>query len=239
MLSHKPWRVEAVILLVAGVFASACFGAVGAELLRQAGVAAFKSPDSFANVLVATLSFQGAAWILIFIFLKLHDVDWRTAFGFRNANLKKSLLLAIGALALVLPVMLGLKYLSEIGLEKIGWPPEDQHAVELIAGAKSWWMRGYLAFFAVVLAPVAEEFIFRGVLYPFFKQLGWSKFAWFGVSFLFAFIHVNAPTFVPLLVLALALTWLYERTDNLLAPITAHSLFNGTNLVVLLFLQNK
>ena len=46
---------------------------------------------------------------------------------------------------------------------------------------------------------------------------------------------MNAPTFVPLFVLALALTWLYEKTDNLLAPITAHSLFNAANLVVLHF----
>ena len=66
--------------------------------------------------------------------------------------------------------------------------------MELIANAKSVWLRGYLGFFAMVLAPVAEEFVFRGVLFPFVKQLGWPKLAWFGVSFLFALIHVNAPT---------------------------------------------
>ena len=89
-----------------------------------------------------------------------------------------------------------------------------------------------------MLAPVAEEFIFRGMLYPFVKQLGWPRLAWFGVSFLFALIHDDAATFVPLFVLALALTWLYEKTDNLLAPIAAHSLFNAANLVLLFFAQN-
>ena len=84
-----------------------------------------------------------------------------------------------------------------------------------------------------MIAPVAEEFIFRGILYPFIKQLGWPKLALFGVSFLFALIHVNAPTFVPLFVFALALTWLYERTDRLIAPILAHGLFNGANLIIL------
>jgi len=39
-------------------------------------------------------------------------------------------------------------------------------------------------------------------------------------------------------VFALGLTWLYERTDNMLAPITAHALFNATNLAVLLW-QNR
>jgi membrane protease YdiL (CAAX protease family) len=86
-----------------------------------------------------------------------------------------------------------------------------------------------------VLAPVAEEFIFRGMLYPFVKQLGWPRLAWIGVSFAFALIHDDAATFVPLFVLALALTWLYEKTDNLLAPIAAHSLFNAANLVILCF----
>jgi hypothetical protein len=238
MLSLKPWRAEAVIQLIAGVFACLCVGVLTAGLLRQAGVAAFKSPDSFAGILVATLSFQGAAWVLIFVFLKFHEVNWRDAFGFRNVNLGKSLLLAGGVLALALPVVLGLQHFSALALERLGWPPEDQRAVELIANAKSWWLRGYLAFFAMVLAPVAEEFIFRGVLFPFIKQLGWPKLAWLGVSFLFALIHFNAPSFVPLVVLALTFTWLYEKTDCLLAPITAHSLFNTANLVIL-FTQHR
>jgi membrane protease YdiL (CAAX protease family) len=42
---------------------------------------------------------------------------------------------------------------------------------------------------------------------------------------------------LPLAVLALVLTVLYERTNNLLAPITAHMLFNAFNLARLLFSQ--
>src|SRR5450759_3774056 len=92
--------------------------------------------------------------------------------------------------------------------------------------------------FAVLLAPVAEEFIFRGMLYPFVKQLGSPRYALFGISAIFALIHLDAGTLVPLFVLALALTWLYEKTDNLLAPITAHALFNAANLVLFFFAQN-
>ncbi|MEI8291696.1 MAG: type II CAAX endopeptidase family protein [Verrucomicrobiota bacterium] len=233
MLSAKPWRTEAVIQLIAGVFVCLCLGVTVAGVLRQAGVAAFKSPDSFAGVLLATLSFQGAAWILILIFLKLHAVNWRDAFGFNHSNLKKPLLLAVFVWILILPVILLLEQGSALVLEKLGWPPEDQRAVDLILNAKSWWMRGYLAFFAVVLVPVAEEFLFRGLLYPFIKQRGWPKLAWIGVSLLFALIHLNAPTFLPLFVFALVLTWLYEKTDCLLAPIVTHGLFNSANLIIL------
>ena len=193
MLSQKPWRAEAVIQLVAGVFVCLCLGVVTAGLLQQAGVAASNRRTALANILLATLSFQGAAWVLIFFFLKLHEVDWRDAFGFRNANLKKSLLLAAGALALVVaggavPATLSRcwRWKKSAGRRKTSAPSK------LLANAKSVWMRAYLGFFAVVLAPVAEEFIFRGVLFPFVKQLGWPQLAWVGVSFLFALIHVDA-----------------------------------------------
>jgi membrane protease YdiL (CAAX protease family) len=115
----------------------------------------------------------------------------------------------------------------------------------------------------VVIAPVAEEFIFRGMLYPFVKQfrwpaltrlvrhLGWPELAWFlrqrawrllawlGISFLFALIHWDAVAFAPLFLLALILTWLYERSGSLLAPITAHALFNAVNLILLCVFQNE
>lgn len=234
MLSSRPWRIEAVIQLIAGLFACLGLGVVVAGLAHQAGVAAFKSPDSFANILVGTLSFHGAACVLIFIFLKQHGLNWRDALGLDTGNLPKKLALAAGALALALPVVFGLEYISVQALDKMGWPPENQRAVELILRTQSAGIKIYLALFAIILAPLAEEFVFRGVLFPFLKQCGWPKLAWLGVSFLFALMHVNAPTLLPLFALALVLTWLYEKTNCLLAPIAAHSLFNTANLVLLL-----
>jgi membrane protease YdiL (CAAX protease family) len=181
-----------------------------------------------------TLCFQGATWLLIPLFLRQHQVGWSEAFGFRGPKIKHPLLLTLGFMV-VFAVVMGLQYLCVLTLKKLGWTVEDQAAVKLFTDAKSAWTIVYLGVFAVVIAPVAEEFIFRGMLFPFIKQLGWPRLAWFGTSFLFALIHLNAPTFVPLFAFALALTWLYERTDNLLAPITAHALFNATNLAVLLW----
>jgi membrane protease YdiL (CAAX protease family) len=48
----------------------------------------------------------------------------------------------------------------------------------------------------------------------------------------FAAMHLNVASFVPLLVLALVLTFLYEYTDNLLACIIAHSCFNAMNFIL-------
>jgi membrane protease YdiL (CAAX protease family) len=212
-------------------------GMMIAVLLQKAGIAAFQPPDGFGAVLLVTLGFQGATCALIPIFLRQHQTGWREAFGFRGPQLSRALLATVGMTILILPAVWLLQYLSVLALTRVGWPPEEQTAVALIAGAKSWWMRVYLGLFAVVLAPVAEEFIFRGMLYPLVKQLGSPRYAWFGVNAIFALIHLDIGTLVPLFALALALTWLYERTDNLLVPITAHALFNAANLGLLFFAQ--
>ncbi|MFZ1074364.1 MAG: CPBP family intramembrane glutamic endopeptidase [Verrucomicrobiia bacterium] len=237
MLSAKPWRGEAVFQFCAAQLACFCLGVTIVSLLQKAGFAAFKAPDGFGAVLLATLSFQGATWVLIYFFLRLHQVRVRDVFGLCESRLPRALLAALLTVLVVLPVALSLQQVSVLLLGKIGVVPEEETAVMLLAGAKSWWARVYLGVFAVVIAPVAEEFIFRGVLYPFVKQLGYPRFAWIGVNFLFALIHMDAAALVPLFVLALALTWLYEKTGNLLAPIAAHSFFNAANLIVLYCLK--
>jgi hypothetical protein len=238
MLSEKPWRVEAVLRFCGALVVCWCAGLTVAGLLQMAGVGGFARPDNFGVTLLSTLSLQGMAWALIPIFLRQHRVRWRETFGLRGPRRRRALLLALLVVLVILPVAWLLEQASAAGLTKLGWPVEEQTPVRLLANAKSWWIRVYLGAFAVAIAPVAEEFIFRGVLHPFIKQLGYPCLAWLGVSALFALIHANVATFVPLFVLALALAWLYEKTDNLLAPITAHALFNTANLVVLLVAQN-
>jgi len=239
MLSEKPWRAEFVMFLVAAQIFCLCFGLTIAALLHTAGMTGFVKPDDFGNLLFNTLSFQGATWLLAYVFLRLHRTGWMAGFGWRGPKLTSALLTAIRFIIVISPVVMLLQFTCVSILEKLGWPPEDQAAVLMLLKAKGWWMTAYFGVFAVIIAPVAEEFIFRGVLFPFVQQLGFPRLAWFGVSALFAAIHVNAPTFLPLFVFALALTWLYEKTDNLLAPITAHALFNAVNLVILLCQKNS
>jgi uncharacterized protein len=79
--------------------------------------------------------------------------------------------------------------------------------------------------------------LFRGILYPSIKQFGYPRLALWSTSLLFAAVHMNTVTFVPLAALALVLTALYEWTDNLLAPVMAHVLFNALNFAMLLVQQ--
>ena len=235
MLSAKPWRGETVLLFCGAQVFCLFFSLILAGLLHKAGFIAFQAPDGFGAVLLSTLGFQGVTWVLIPIFLRHHQLSCRETFGFHRGQWQRTLFMVGGITLAILPVVWGLQFISAGVLTRIGWPPEEEQAVALLANAKFWWMRVYLGIFAVVLAPVAEEFTFRGLLYPFVKQLGYPRLAWVGVSLAFALIHVDAAGFVSLFVLALALTWLYEKTGDLLAPIAAHALFNAVNLVLLSF----
>jgi hypothetical protein len=81
--------------------------------------------------------------------------------------------------------------------------------------------------------------LFRGVLYPWIKQAGFPRLALWGTSLTFAAIHQNLAAFLPLLVLALLFTGLYEKTNNLLASISAHASFNAMNFVMLYVLEKQ
>jgi len=233
MLSAKNWRAEAVLHFCAVLLGSIFFGAALSSFLSRQGVSGFRHEEDLGPMFVRTFFFQGTAWPLIYWFLHRQQTTWRGALGWLNPKLSGDLRLALIVVAVALPAVWLLQASSVAILTWFGHAPDTQAAVKLLTSARSWPARLYLAAFAVILAPLAEEFLFRGLLYPFIKQLGWPRLALCGVSFLFALIHFDAATFIPLFVLALVLTWLYEKTDNLLAPITVHALFNAANLALL------
>ncbi|MCX6923865.1 MAG: CPBP family intramembrane metalloprotease [Verrucomicrobia bacterium] len=194
--------------------------------------------NSIWRVIVASLSFQGAGLILVARLLRVHQIGWTEAFGFSNQP-RRAVLLGLLAVALFLPLGWGLQQVSGFVMTHLpifNMHPEEQLAVRMMHVSRSLSARIMLGVSAILVAPVAEEILFRGILYPAVKQAGFPQVALWGTSVLFAAIHMNLLSFVPLTVLALVLVALYERTNNLLAPITAHALFNAVNLVTL-FLQ--
>ena len=166
-------------------------------------------------------------------------ISLAAAFGFNRKNSSRCLLLGLATgLGLVL-IAMALALISSLLIKALGDQAEPQKLVTLIAEESAKQENiGTLIFFvmmAVAVAPVAEEILFRGILYPAVKQLGHPRVAVIGTALLFALFHVNLLTFASLTAVALALIALYDFTDNLLAPITAHAVFNASNLIMLLW----
>jgi hypothetical protein len=92
---------------------------------------------------------------------------------------------------------------------------------------------GFIAAFIVivVLAPIGEEILFRGFVYPALRgRLGivWGMVL---TSAIFALFHLQLLLFVPLFIIGMALVGLYEYRKTLAPSIMLHA-FN--NLLALL-----
>lgn len=81
---------------------------------------------------------------------------------------------------------------------------------------------------AVIIAPIAEECFFRGLLQTVLSNLLGSRWRAIGLSAaVFALMHSDQPHAVlPLAALAVILGYAYERHGSLLVPILLHVAFN-------------
>jgi membrane protease YdiL (CAAX protease family) len=238
ILIRKPWPPETftrhlvalVICAYGGLF-------LGMWVQRSSGMAG--AEVSIWRMSIATLSFQGAGLVLVARFLREHQSSWGEGFGLSNHR-RQAVLLGLLVAVIFLPIGWGLQQASALvmtHLPHFKMEPQEQLPIHALRVSVSWGGRLALGVVAVLVAPVAEEVLFRGILYPAIKQFGYPRLALWGTALLFAAVHMNVVTFLPLAVLALVLTGLYERTNNLLAPITTHVLFNALNFMMLLVLQ--
>ena len=137
------------------------------------------------------------------------------------------------------PIALGafaLEWLSTTVLEHVfQLQPAGQDLVKwLQPGTYPTGLRFVLMGFVLFEAPLLEEPLFRGILFRGLDKTCSTRVAMVLSGFVFALIHVNAATLLPLWFLGVAVAWLYWRTGSILAPMLAHFLFNATNLALIL-----
>jgi len=166
--------------------------------------------------------------------LKEHGSSWKAAFGLGN-NVRRAILFGLILGCLFLPVGYTLQRLSAAGIEHFTKKkPAEQEAVETIRDTPAPTPRVLLGIVTIFLAPLGEETLFRGILYSTIKQVGYPRLAFWLSSIAFGLIHMNWAAFVPLVVLAMLLALVYEKTDSLLAPITAHATFNAIEFTLMM-----
>ncbi|HET7873465.1 MAG TPA: type II CAAX endopeptidase family protein [Terriglobales bacterium] len=234
-LLRRSWILEDNILRVAAILA--CFYAgltLGAFAARNAGVIR----PSVAQMIISALSLQGAVLVLLTPFLRVHGLSWSEAFGLKNHTIRAVLAgLAVGAA--FLPLAWLLQAFSAQMMTWVHVKPVQQQAVQTLQLDNASLGRAIFGAISIVLVPPAEESFFRGILYTWIRSAGYPTVALWGTSLLFAAIHANLMSFIPLAAFALALAMLYEKTNNLLAPISAHALFNAANLLRLYLIERS
>ncbi|MEP4078220.1 CPBP family intramembrane glutamic endopeptidase [Haloferula sp.] len=98
-------------------------------------------------------------------------------------------------------------------------------------------MLGAMVLLAVVVAPLTEEILFRGYIYPVAKRFAGRWAALIFSALVFAVVHQNAQILIPLFVLGVLLTLAYEFTGSIWAPMGMHALFNGATVSIQLAIK--
>ena len=234
MLSQKPWTeiaaVRFVALLLVLIFAAIKAGQAWWLLgSRKPGADA-----DYWKILFGTIAQDGCILIATFVFLHWENIRWSEAFGFSMPGNGTTLVVALLVGTIALGIAMALQSVSSELLRRLQVEGGPQQVVEILQAPRPLAQQFGLGIITVALAPLSEEILFRGILYPTIKQSGYPRLALWGTSLLFATIHFNLTAFLPLTFLALIWTWLYEIRNNLLAPILAHSLFNTFNFLMAL-----
>jgi membrane protease YdiL (CAAX protease family) len=232
MLSEKPWKPERVVLFFLGTLVCVGWISIAGGVAQHSNGHGKLDEHSLLYLVLATMSVHGSILLATAATLWWFHTGWREAFGFGRGNNARAMLLGALAGVIFLPVGWVLQLLSTEAFTLFHKDVPVQEAVQTMQKADTLDSRVYFILFSIVIAPIAEEILFRGILYPVIKQAGFPRAALWGTAVLFAAIHFNLPIFLPLLALGLALALLYEATNNLLASITAHGLFNAVNIVV-------
>jgi len=136
-------------------------------------------------------------------------------------------------LAAAFPVVWAVHLLSGV---LIGGGSGEQGSVTLLRnaiGARDWPLISAMSFSTVLVAPVAEEVIFRGIFYPALRRYSSGVVAAIFTSLAFGLSHAPVQVSPGLAVLSGCLIIAYERSGTLWVPIVMHAVFNGTSMLCL------
>ena len=169
----------------------------------------------------------------ILALMVIRGLSLPTMFGLQRLGLFRVIGVSVGLIVLLLPVIM---IVTAITYQILDGHAEQQDLVMKFreaakAGKRDILWQVFTA--AAVVAPLVEEFLFRGYFYPVLKRLAGPLPAAITVSLLFGAIHNNAAAFPVLTVLALALTLAYEWSGSLFVPNLMHACFNTMMLALM------
>ena len=149
----------------------------------------------------------------------------RDALGLLGPHHAKRYLWAVGLYVSILPLSMLLMHLA-------GGRPQDQ-AVEL-ATAATWSHRLAIFVAIVIVTPIFEEVVFRGLMQGALRRKFGAVAGVIASTLLFTLVHA-VGVWVAVAALGLLLAYIYDRTRNILVPIAVHVLHNAIAFFVIVF----
>lgn len=226
---------KAILLIIVGSFilGAMVIGitiATGNQLDERQGMTA--APLFWLGTLV-----YGLVIIAVYLFaVRRTQGDWSSV-GFRSFS--QWWLPMIPVLALV--QLLGMSLINVVVVLPFTGGNFDNPQIEALTGGSFLSIRqlGILFILVAIIAPIAEELFFRGMLYPLLRQRWSPKIAIVINGFVFALIHF-IPILIPgLFFVGMVLAWLRERSGSIIPCMLLHALQNGLVLLSIYAVLNS
>lgn len=222
-------RLSDFLLFMFVAFAAGVFGSLAAGMT----MAGFElSPD--ARTVIGSAGFQlGLLLGVAFLPLNLGHPPLAAPL------VRGSFVSGVVVFLIALPVIT-IVNLAWLGLLKAaGVPAEQQDLLRLFVETDSALLLTVMVLLATIVAPIAEELLFRATLFRYLRNRlpRWLALSLPGV--VFAALHINwwtldgLASFAPLVTLAVVFALAYERTGRIGTAIVAHGLFNLHTILIL------
>lgn len=173
--------------------------------------------------------FMLAGVAILLVYRRIHPIDW---LGLRWPQWPWIFVIA-PCTVFVMWMVFGalqfggyMRWIESLGVES------TQDTVKLLQTSKDPLLLGLMAFAAVIAAPLCEEIVFRGYLYPAARRFAGPWVAGVFTALVFASAHASLAALLPLFIFGLVLVFVYEKTGSLWAPVAIHLCFNGATVVV-------
>ena len=162
--------------------------------------------------------------ISVVLLLLYYALNLKNRFVLNKKDIKRTLKYFVA----FLPVILIMSFLCKLMLFEY---EEQKLVVEIKKNFNN--NLFFNCFLIIIVAPIIEEIVFRGLFYKTLKNFIPFVQASIISSLIFAIIHENILSLTILFLLSLYLTWIYERTNSILYSILTHSIFNFLNLLLI------
>ncbi len=221
------------------LFAAALVLYIAFQSFAHLGTVAPPSPAQFSGeqLILATLVSWGLILGPVLISLRARGVSVGQLFGFDRLSVLRAVGWGVGLLFTALPLVFASSELVSQWLRtRTGQQPQE--IIQIFRDSTQTGQRIAIIVLAVVVAPVAEELVFRGYLYTVLKRFFGAFPSLVFTAVLFGLVHVNVTVLLPLFLLACTFTVAYEVTGSLFVPMAMHALFNAINLAGVLFMPH-
>jgi len=133
-----------------------------------------------------------------------------------------------------MPLVFAVGLAWQLVLQLCGLPAEPQDILEKFLHPGSRTFLAAMIFVASVIAPIAEEMIFRAGMFRYARTRLPRWCALLLPACLFGAMHQNLASFAQLVTLGIVFSLAYERTGRIGTSIVAHGLFNLHTIILVL-----